>query len=548
MKRFEFFTVNIGGPEIRREELEGEMHLVVPAVILTEGVHNGSKGPIYYPKEENARNPSAWDHMPVVVYHPKKNGKPTTARQPSVLNTRKIGIILNTESEDGAKVKTEAWLNEKRLKKVDKRILEKLEKKQKVEVSTGLFMDLEEEAGTWGKESYKLRATNYQPDHLAVLPDQIGACSIADGAGLLANADSEEPEGVQFVMLRSAQEALKAVGGSFAENELSFDGIRRQICDALASAYGQPGKYWGGYVNEVYKDRVIYYAEDGKTYMVSYTVKDDAVKLGDDETEVRRVVEYKAVENDESYTANESGELISNHDGGSDMAKNKELVSKLIENGLIDESQRAEYEKLDEKILTGIKIPAKPAKPAKGKKKVEDDEEEVANEEEEDEEEVVPAKKKAKAAKAGKVENSEEMSEKEFWEKAPKGLRNQFARLAKQEKTRKKAIIKDLLANESVPFSEEYLQERDLEELEGLALMASKTKGPDDDDDDDDDTDDENGIFRNGHGPNYGAAAGGVAVNRRGKKTAVEDDEDDEPLVMPTINFGGKKRKDDDEE
>lgn len=31
-------------------------------------------------------------------------------------------------------------------------------------------------------------ARNHRPDHLAILPDQVGACSLADGAGLIRNA------------------------------------------------------------------------------------------------------------------------------------------------------------------------------------------------------------------------------------------------------------------------------------------------------------------------------------------------------------------------
>ena len=34
---------------IRHEEFEGQRHIVAPVVILTEGVHAGNRGPMYYP-------------------------------------------------------------------------------------------------------------------------------------------------------------------------------------------------------------------------------------------------------------------------------------------------------------------------------------------------------------------------------------------------------------------------------------------------------------------------------------------------------------------
>jgi hypothetical protein len=66
-------------------------------------------------------------------------------------------------------------------------VLDKLDKGEMVEISTGLFTDNIPESGVWNGEAYTAVARNYRPDHLAILPDQKGSCSIADGAGLLRN-------------------------------------------------------------------------------------------------------------------------------------------------------------------------------------------------------------------------------------------------------------------------------------------------------------------------------------------------------------------------
>ena len=168
----------------RHETLQGQSYLVAPVVMITEGVHEGSAGPLYYPADELAKTPASWNAKPIVLYHP--DGPTATDRD--VLESRGVGTIMNTKYEDG-KLKAEAWLLADRIDKVDPRIREFIENKQIMEVSTGLFTDLIEPGGVWNGEEYEATAINYRPDHLALLPDMVGACSVEDGAGLLRNAN-----------------------------------------------------------------------------------------------------------------------------------------------------------------------------------------------------------------------------------------------------------------------------------------------------------------------------------------------------------------------
>lgn len=186
---YEYITANLRSNRTRRETLDGRQCLVVPTVMLVEGVLNGSQGPLLYQGADIAETTTLWDHRPIVLYHPQSG----TAANPAVLNTRKLGIILNTRW-DAPRLRTEAWLDIKRCNELDERIIKNLEAGKPVEVSTGLFTHNEMTAGVFNGKDYIARATKHRPDHLAVLPDQIGACSIADGAGLLAlNAKNEFP-------------------------------------------------------------------------------------------------------------------------------------------------------------------------------------------------------------------------------------------------------------------------------------------------------------------------------------------------------------------
>jgi hypothetical protein len=190
------FIIANAQPMVRYEMLEGRQHMVVPMVMITEGVHAGSNGPLYYPKDELQKGAAVlnWNHKPVVVYHPTKNGESISACEPTVLTKRKVGVVLNTKYEAGkgrepGRLKAEAWLETNKLKAVDERVLKAVLNKEMMEVSTGVFTDNEQTPGTWKGEDYHSVARNYRADHLAILPDQKGSCSIADGAGLLRNSD-----------------------------------------------------------------------------------------------------------------------------------------------------------------------------------------------------------------------------------------------------------------------------------------------------------------------------------------------------------------------
>lgn len=185
----EHMTANAGGCEPRYEELEGRKYLVVPMIMLTEGVHQGSRGPLYYPPEELAKTPAVWNTKPVVVYHPKINGVGVSACTPEVLSASRVGMVMGARFE-GGKLKAEAWLDDEKMDRVDPRIRQAIKDRQVMEISTGLFTDNEPTPGEWRGERYTHVAKNYRPDHLALLPDETGACSAADGAGLLRNQET----------------------------------------------------------------------------------------------------------------------------------------------------------------------------------------------------------------------------------------------------------------------------------------------------------------------------------------------------------------------
>ena len=168
---------------VRRAKLHGRDHLVAPTVLIVPGVLNGSQGAILYPAKDVAESLDAWNGMPVVVYHPHTRG---SARSPETVDSQKIGEVYNARIRDG-KLMADVWIDVARAQQIDPRVLNALESGRSMEVSTGLVLDasVAPNGASWNGRSYALIASNLRPDHLAVLPDQTGACSIKDGCGLL---------------------------------------------------------------------------------------------------------------------------------------------------------------------------------------------------------------------------------------------------------------------------------------------------------------------------------------------------------------------------
>ena len=175
---------------LRREMFDGVEHIVAPMVMLTPGVRNN----VLYTAEDMTRHTDSWNGRPVVVFHPQNDkGAPISAGKPEVFEQRRVGFVFNAKMDDG-KLKAEAWINPVRLKEVHPKCLETILAEKPLEISTGLFTDDEvvcndaDNKEAWPKhndgKAYYAITRNYRPDHLALLPDKVGACSWADGAGL----------------------------------------------------------------------------------------------------------------------------------------------------------------------------------------------------------------------------------------------------------------------------------------------------------------------------------------------------------------------------
>lgn len=190
---------------MRTELLENREHLVIHTVMLTVGVHEGSNGPILYVADELRVTANYWNSRPIVVYHPNLMTGNGFAGNPVVFNQQKIGFVFNAQF-DGQNLTCDCWIDIERAKKVDGRVMLSIQQNKAIEVSTGLLMEFEQSSGVWNGRKYVAVGRNYRPDHLAILPDEVGACSISAGCGMLRNQKSvsiliDEVEGLPLPMM-----------------------------------------------------------------------------------------------------------------------------------------------------------------------------------------------------------------------------------------------------------------------------------------------------------------------------------------------------------
>jgi Uncharacterized protein conserved in bacteria (DUF2213) len=171
----------------RTEILEGRPHLVVPVVMGVVGVWDGSRGPLMYTADDLRSSVPLWNGKPVCVFHPSMETD-YSAGHPQVFNRQRVGTVFNARFDSSAKaLKAEAWLDPDRLRRVDPAVLSAVQAGRVMEVSTGLFTENESAQGNYKGSQYIAIARNHRPDHLAILPEGTGACSIAQGAGLCRN-------------------------------------------------------------------------------------------------------------------------------------------------------------------------------------------------------------------------------------------------------------------------------------------------------------------------------------------------------------------------
>ena len=410
---------------VRNETLEGRPYLAVPMVMIKEGVLNGSDGPILYTSEELAKVPQVWNTKPVVVQHPTLNGKSLSACDPDVLEKYRVGMIMNT-SWDGQRLKAEAWLEPSRLEAVDSRVLNAVQKGEMMEVSTGLFSEIEPKPGVFKGRHYKGVVRNLRPDHLAILPDSIGACSIADGAGLMRNSRKE----------------MELILNSFGINrDAAHDKVRLLLRNAASAELGESFDF----IENVFDTTFVYKTNEG-LWQRNYSLQGGKAVLEGFPIRVEKKVTYVTLVNKEQGKSKMKNEI----------KNNKAIVEELSSHGVRKEEDREFLEGLSEEQLTKNMQTAKTAVVTPSIPPTEEKKEEIVEE-------------------VKQVDNTEQVkAPSDYLEALPAEIREVLNEALSTQAEQKAKLVESIVANKKNILSKEQLTTLKMTELKAMAALAQE--------------------------------------------------------------------------
>ena len=436
--------------DLRREDLDGAEHVVLPMIGLVEGVYQCANcpDPNFYPASEFGKNVGSWNGRPVTIGHPMRDGSFVSAGSPDVWESERIGTVFNARL-DGKTLHMEAWIDPVAVERASPpeaaEVMAAVEAGEQVEVSTAAWIDEAPRVGVHRSKMYRAVQTHFQPDHVALLPlGTIGACSWADGCGVrvaqaccddcahghdctcgvvLAHDEDEDDPPEDMESARSREMALQVA-------------LEEQL---------------GGMVMVAdHDDEHVYFVSDQAQGMRrrSYTLADDgACTLGEDEHRVRPRVEFIAVNQQE--------------DGNMPAQKTEDTAAETQPSAAAANPPKPDPQK----------PPAPPPEPPPPTNSPKPQAAGLSSHDARMAElqaqvEHLTAKLNAHAAPT---------TEQEWLDRAPEGIRRSLMQLHQKEAKRKLELVDTIKTAPGCMWSEDDLKTKTVDELERLAALAARS-------------------------------------------------------------------------
>lgn len=207
--RVNVLTVVNSASNITTETIDGKPHIVVRGItpVVDDIVMNRK----LYPAAEIEKAYNTLERNPMPLGHPKVDGKHVSARDVRAVNEYHVGAWLQNVSHKDGKVTGDMYVNRQYAESNDKgkRLINRLDEmiagtnSEPIHISTGLLYSGIAANGESKGKKYNEIATNMMFDHVAVLLDEPGAGTPAEGVGIFVNAEGDELE-IEVVNLADA--------------------------------------------------------------------------------------------------------------------------------------------------------------------------------------------------------------------------------------------------------------------------------------------------------------------------------------------------------
>lgn len=207
--RVNVLTVVNSASNITTETIDGKPHIVVRGItpVVDDIVMNRK----LYPAAEIEKAYNTLERNPMPLGHPKVDGKHVSARDVRAVNEYHVGAWLQNVSHKDGKVTGDMYVNRHYAESSEKgkRLINRLDEmiagtnSEPIHISTGLLYSGIAANGESKGKKYNEIATNMMFDHVAVLLDEPGAGTPAEGVGIFVNAEGDELE-IEVVNLADA--------------------------------------------------------------------------------------------------------------------------------------------------------------------------------------------------------------------------------------------------------------------------------------------------------------------------------------------------------
>lgn len=458
-------------------ERDGRQWLVGPVVAVIEGILNHKR---FLPASEIARSVQAWEGIPVTLRHPVED--PSDPLSDFIPDRQIVGEFRNVHLIEGRKLAGEIWIDIQKVRNQTPEawtIIERATQGDVIEVSTGYFGDVEPLRGVFNGDEFEGVQRNIRPWHLAILPDQIGACSVTGGCGFPRVNAKQERSVMKVQNGKRLGEILSRVIGERVGNGTTKD----QLISRLASAADTSVEK----VQEAMEGKIDFPPNRWLQAWASALEMDfadlkmaadvDTIPLRDPNSDVpaglvQNVKEFvKSVAKNIGLGVTEPSTKTPTKDEEEKAMNEKEkLIAQIVKNSKLSECQAKELNSLDEatlKALAAGQPETKTENQGETKEKVENQGQGKP-----------PAEKSGEAVKTeNKEETSEnsqqplnlsQLTEEQLLSIMPEKFRNAFSGLVAAQDHERTKLANALKANNRCVFSNEQIDAMTIDQLQSL--------------------------------------------------------------------------------
>lgn len=178
---------------VRKVVENGREFIVAPIVAVKDGVLNGE----LVRSDVLGRLLDEWEGTPLTINHPPDDAAAVITKTHAWIRQNEIGTMRNVHVAQN-RLKGEVWIPTDQTAPEVKAVIKRIENGETLQVSVGFLSAFTVQKGTFGRKQFREVTQDAAPNHVALLPNDVGACSIVDGCGTPRAASADINSNVAY--------------------------------------------------------------------------------------------------------------------------------------------------------------------------------------------------------------------------------------------------------------------------------------------------------------------------------------------------------------